>query len=107
MLLAAVKMIASVEVLVVLILPASVRSPARVSTRMVPEPVRPVVLPTVPIVNPPETSMTCVVPSKVPTAPPAKVVKLLEILVRVKVPVPLSDNPAAIIGDDCVTAVFA
>ena len=54
--LAEVRITASVDVLVVLILEARVRLSASVSMRIVPDPIIPELLPTVPMVNPPEAS---------------------------------------------------
>ena len=96
--LAAFNMMASVEVLVVLMLADRVKLDAKVSTVMVPEPIIPVLLPTVPMVNPLEASTIWVAPIKLPTAPPAMVAKLLDVLVNVNVPVPFKANPFAVIA---------
>ena len=50
------------------------------------------------MVSPLDASIICVVPSKAPTAPPATVAKLLEMLVSVTVPVPFNDKPLAVMG---------
>ena len=65
---------------------------------MVLEPVKPELLPTVPIVNPPEASLICVAPIKLPDVPPATVAKLLATFVKVTVPVPFNESPAAAIA---------
>ena len=84
----AFNVIAEAVVFVVVIFPDNVKSPTKVSTKTVPVDCIPVVLPTVPIVNPPLASVKLMFPTLVVLSPAAIVVTLLFTLFNVKVPDP-------------------
>ena len=67
----------------------------------------PLFVPTVPMVNPPLTSVKLNKPSLVVLSPPAKVPTLLLVLFRVKEPVPCKPRLLATMGCVWVTAPVA
>ena len=81
--------------------------PVKVSTEMVPEAKMPLLVPTVPMVNPPLASVKLKEPSLVPLSPPAIVATLLLVLFKVKVPVPCKPREVADNAAVCVTAPVA
>ena len=106
-LLPAFKMIALDVALEVETFWAILRSPLRVSTNTVPLEYMPLFVPTVPMVNPPLTSVKLNEPSLVPLSPPASVVTLLLVLFRVIAPVPCKPRLLAEMAAVCVTAPVA
>ena len=79
-------------------------SPVSVSTNTVPVAYKPLVAPTVPIVNPPLASVKLTAPNRAAFVPPATVPTSLLVLFSVKVPVPIRPKFPPWMAAVCVTA---